>query len=127
MSSADKKVVLEMSIIISPALIQTASEWLTTCRNLPCSRCKGQQNKYRKYGNGAVPYGSDRLCDGLFAPVRRRRGLTVGREKTHAVEWSYLNKGVHEEGRDEEFDLPLVREMLAVMMEIDVAIEANGK
>lgn len=51
----------------------------------------------------------------------------ISREKTHAVEWNYLNKGVHEEGRDEEFDLPLVREMLAAMMEIDVAIEANGK
>ena len=51
----------------------------------------------------------------------------IGREKTHVVEWNYLNKGAHEEGRDEEFDLQLVRKMLAAMMEIDVAIEANGK
>jgi hypothetical protein len=50
----------------------------------------------------------------------------LGREHTHAVEWNYLNKGTHEEDRSEEFDAPLVKEMLAAVMEIDMAIEADG-
>jgi len=51
----------------------------------------------------------------------------TGRQKTHAVEWAYLNKGTHEENKEEEFDPVLVREMLITVMEIDAAIEADGK
>lgn len=37
------------------------------------------------------------------------------------------NKGTHEEDRNEEFDAPLVKEMLAAVMEIEAAIKADGK
>ncbi|MBY0239665.1 MAG: AAA family ATPase [Burkholderiaceae bacterium] len=63
----------------------------------------------------------------VFQGVIPSLAQMIGRERTHAVEWAYLNKGTHEEGRDEEFDAPLVREMLAAVMEIDAAIEADGK
>lgn len=50
----------------------------------------------------------------------------IGKKDTHAVEWNYLNKGTHEEDRVEEFDAALVREMLASVIAIEVAIEADG-
>lgn len=51
----------------------------------------------------------------------------LGRENTHAVEWSYLNKGTHEEDREEEFDAALVKEMLEAVLLLDAAIQADGK
>jgi len=50
----------------------------------------------------------------------------IGKKDTHAVEWNYLNKGTHEEERVEEFDTALVREMLASVIAIEAAIEADG-
>lgn len=49
------------------------------------------------------------------------------RERSHAVEWNDLNKGTHEDGCGEEFDTPLVKEMLTAVMEVEAAIEADGK
>jgi recombinational DNA repair ATPase RecF len=63
----------------------------------------------------------------VFRGVLPSLSQMLGRERTHAVEWNYLNKGTHEEGRGEEFDAVLVKEMLAAVMEIDAAIEADGK
>ena len=63
----------------------------------------------------------------VFKGVIPSLSQMLGRERTHAVEWNYLNKGTHEEGRGEEFDTPLVKEMLAAVMEIEAAIEADGK
>lgn len=63
----------------------------------------------------------------VFKGVIPSLSQLLGRERTHAVEWNYLNKGTHEEERGEEFDSPLVKEMLSAMMEIEAAIEAEGK
>lgn len=46
----------------------------------------------------------------------------LGYEETHKVEWSYLNKGTHEEDRAEEFDAVIVRRMLEAVIKLDEAI-----
>lgn len=42
----------------------------------------------------------------------------------HKIEWTYLNKGTHEEDRTEEFDAAVVRRMLETVIKLDEAIEA---
>jgi len=63
----------------------------------------------------------------IFQVVIPSLANIIGKEKTHAVEWGYLNKGTHEEDKAEEFDSTLVKEMLDSVTEIDAAIEAEGK
>lgn len=43
----------------------------------------------------------------------------LGLEHKHPLEWSYLNKGTHEEDRLEEFDRTVVQEMLKQLEEIE--------
>jgi DNA repair exonuclease SbcCD ATPase subunit len=43
----------------------------------------------------------------------------LGNDKKYSVEWNYLNKGTHDEEREEEFDKTVVRDILAVLEEID--------
>ncbi|MFA5016588.1 MAG: AAA family ATPase [Methylobacter sp.] len=59
----------------------------------------------------------------IYQDVMPMLAQMLGREHTHTVEWSYLNKGTHEEDRDEEFDAAIVKEMLELVSEIDKAIE----
>lgn len=49
----------------------------------------------------------------------------IGKESKHPVEWNYLNKGTHEEDKTEEFDSAIVKEMLALVLEMDAAIETG--
>jgi DNA repair exonuclease SbcCD ATPase subunit len=63
----------------------------------------------------------------IFQGVIPLLAKIIGKENTHAVEWGYLNKGTHEEDKAEEFDITLVKEMLTSVMEIDAAIDADGK
>ena len=51
-------------------------------------------------------------------------GEMLGYGEKHQIEWSYLNKGVHEEDRDEEFDAAVVRRMLETVIKLDEAIDA---
>jgi hypothetical protein len=48
----------------------------------------------------------------------------LGYGEKHKVEWSYMNKGAHEEDREEEFDASVVRRMLETVIKLDEAIEA---
>lgn len=48
----------------------------------------------------------------------------LGYGEKHKLEWSYLNKGTHEEDRAEEFDAAIVRRMLETVIKLDEAIEA---
>ena len=50
----------------------------------------------------------------------------LGKENTHPVEWNYLNKGTHDEDMVGEFDAVIVKEMLALVLAIDEAIEKGG-
>ena len=50
----------------------------------------------------------------------------MGKENTHPVEWNYLNKGTHEGEITEEFDSVVVKEMLALVMEIDESMEKSS-
>jgi hypothetical protein len=52
--------------------------------------------------------------------------LMIGKQSKHPVEWNYLNKGTHEEDKDEEFDSTIVKEMLLLLIEMDTAIETGG-
>ncbi|UYY85596.1 AAA family ATPase [Alcaligenes sp. SMD-FA] len=48
----------------------------------------------------------------------------LGYGEKHKLEWSYLNKGTHDEDRMEEFDAGIVRRMLETVIKLDDAIEA---
>ena len=50
----------------------------------------------------------------------------IGKESTHPLEWNYLNKGTHEEDKEEEFDAVIVKEMLTLVLGIDDAVEKGG-
>ncbi len=50
----------------------------------------------------------------------------IAKHKTHAIEWSQLNKGAHEEDKAEEFDKVIVKEIFDLMVQIDDAVK-NGK
>jgi len=63
----------------------------------------------------------------VFQNVIPSLAKMIGKESTHPVEWNYLNKGAHEEGKTEEFDSVIVKEMLALVVEIDIAIESGEK
>ncbi|MDD5300666.1 MAG: AAA family ATPase [Gallionella sp.] len=58
----------------------------------------------------------------VFQNVRPLLEKMIGKECTHPVEWSHLNKGTHEGDKIEEFDSVIVKEMLCLVMEIEVAI-----
>lgn len=58
------------------------------------------------------------IYQNLLPPLER----IIGRESRHPVEWSYLNKGTHEDEKSEEFDSTVVREMLDIVMEMDSLI-----
>lgn len=40
----------------------------------------------------------------------------------HSLEWNYLNKGTHDEDREQEFDCHVVKEILILLNEIDNSI-----
>lgn len=46
----------------------------------------------------------------------------LGQGAKHKFEWSYLNKGTHEEDRAEEFDAAVVKRMLETVKNLDEAI-----
>ncbi|HJV82345.1 AAA family ATPase [Noviherbaspirillum sp.] len=62
----------------------------------------------------------------VFQEVLPLLGQMLGREKTHAEEWNYLNKGTHEEDRETEFDAVLVKEMLALVEQMEEVIAKGG-
>ncbi|MFZ6846490.1 AAA family ATPase [Undibacterium sp. RuTC16W] len=51
----------------------------------------------------------------------------IAKDKTHAVEWSQLNKGAHEEDKAEEFDKAIVKEIFDLMVQIDDVVKNGGK
>ncbi|MCH7373895.1 AAA family ATPase [Aeromonas sp. MR19] len=60
----------------------------------------------------------------VFQEAVPHLGKMIGYEEMNRVEWSYLNKGTHEEDRAEEFDAVIVRRMLETVVKLDEAIEA---
>ncbi len=50
----------------------------------------------------------------------------IAKHKTHAIEWSQLNKGAHEEDKAEEFDKAIVKEILDLMAQIENAVKNGG-
>lgn len=60
----------------------------------------------------------------VFKQAVPHLGEILGYGEKHPVEWSYLNKGTHEEDRTEEFDAVIVRRMLETVIKLDEAIEA---
>lgn len=60
----------------------------------------------------------------VFPEVAPHLGEMLGYGEKHKVEWSYLNKGTHEEDRAEEFDASVVRRMLETVIKLDDAIGA---
>jgi recombinational DNA repair ATPase RecF len=50
----------------------------------------------------------------------------IAKDKTHAVEWSQLNKGAHEEDKAEEFDKAIVKEIFNLMVQIEDAVKIGG-
>lgn len=60
----------------------------------------------------------------VFREAVPHLGEMLGYGEKHEVEWNYLNKGTHEEGRAEEFDAVIVRRMLETVIKLDEAIEA---
>ncbi len=49
----------------------------------------------------------------------------LGEGVKHNIEWTYLNKGTHEEDQTQEFDASVVRRMLDAVIKLDEAIEGN--
>lgn len=60
----------------------------------------------------------------VFQEAMLHLGEMLGYGEKHKVEWNYLNKGTHEEGKVEEFDAVIVRRMLETVTKLDDAIEA---
>lgn len=58
----------------------------------------------------------------VFQEAVPHLGEMLGYGEKHKVEWNYLNKGVHEEDRPEEFDAVVVRRMLETVIHLDEAI-----
>jgi hypothetical protein len=50
----------------------------------------------------------------------------IAKHKTHAIEWSQLNKGAHEEDKAEEFDKAIVKEIFDLMVLIEDAVKNGG-
>ena len=50
----------------------------------------------------------------------------IAKNKTHAIEWSQLNKGAHEEDKAEEFDKATVKEIFDLMVQIEDAVKNGG-
>jgi len=50
----------------------------------------------------------------------------IAKHKTHAIEWSQLNKGAHEEDKAEEFDKAIVKEIFDLMVQIEDAVKTGG-
>lgn len=46
----------------------------------------------------------------------------LAKNQMHSLEWSYLNKGTHDEDREQEFDRYVVKEILSLLNEIDTLI-----
>lgn len=63
----------------------------------------------------------------VFQGVIPELAAIIGKKDTHALVWNYLNKGTHEEDRAEEFDASMVKDMLQLVLEIETAIETDGK
>lgn len=59
----------------------------------------------------------------VFQEAVPHLGEMLGYGEKHQFEWNYLNKGVHEEDRTEEFDAAVVRRMLETVIRLDEAIE----
>lgn len=62
----------------------------------------------------------------VFKEVVPYLGEILGYGEKYKVEWTYLNKGAHEEDRVEEFDSAIVRHMLETVIKLDEAIEATS-
>lgn len=60
----------------------------------------------------------------VFQEAVPHLGEILGYGEKHKVEWNALNKGTHEEDREEEFDAVIVRRMLEAVIKLDEAIEA---
>lgn len=46
----------------------------------------------------------------------------IGNDKKYPLEWTYLNKGTHEESRKEEFDRTSVKSILSLLAQMDAII-----
>lgn len=49
----------------------------------------------------------------------------LGKKKKHLVWWNYLNKGTHDEDREEDFDATVVKDILAMLVELNDVIIKN--
>ncbi|EZH64225.1 hypothetical protein DH09_00370 (plasmid) [Bacillaceae bacterium JMAK1] len=54
-----------------------------------------------------------------FENVASSLKILLGMEYKNPIEWTYLNKGTHEEDRVEEFDRTIVKEMIGILKQID--------
>ncbi|QUM81697.1 AAA family ATPase [Moritella sp. 5] len=59
-----------------------------------------------------------------FVPSKNALGAIKDKSKRHQVNWTLLNKGTHEENRDEEFDENLAYELLALLLQLDESIKS---
>jgi ABC-type Mn2+/Zn2+ transport system ATPase subunit len=58
-----------------------------------------------------------------FVPSRKALEAIKDKSKKHQVNWTLLNKGTHEENRDEEFDENLAYELLTLLLQLDDSIK----
>jgi len=58
-----------------------------------------------------------------FVPSKSALEAIKDKSKKHQVNWTLLNKGTHEENRDEEFDENLAHELLALLLQLDESIK----
>ena len=58
-----------------------------------------------------------------FVPSREVLEAIKDKSKRHQVNWTLLNKGTHEENRDEEFDENLAYELLKLLLQLDDSIK----
>lgn len=63
---------------------------------------------------------------GVLSFVPSKNALNVIKDKSmkHQVNWNLLNKGTHEENRDEEFDENLAYDLLSQLLNLDESIKS---
>ncbi|MGR5148057.1 hypothetical protein ACQKP8_16110 [Photobacterium alginatilyticum] len=59
-----------------------------------------------------------------FVPSKSALEAIKDKSKKHQVNWTLLNKGTHEENRDEEFDENLAYELLGLLLQLDESIKS---
>lgn len=85
-------------------------------------RRPGQAPDLRSVADGLSKYLGKKDVD-VFQEAQSLIDKIRGMEKTNPVEWTYLNKGTHEEDRREEFDRVVVGNILLTLIALDAALE----